>query len=83
MEPPKNINLADLRRFILAENPRIFRFEIEWAKNEGNAYYDNELLQQNLQVMGGDPFEQSNGAFQELNKLQYSYGMFQKNQVPQ
>jgi hypothetical protein len=56
VEPPKNINLADLRRFILAENPRIFRFEIEWAKNEGNAYYDNELLQQNLQVMGGDPF---------------------------
>jgi hypothetical protein len=67
----------------LAESPRIFRFEIEWAKREGEAYQDNALLQQNLQVMGGDPFEQSNGAMQELQKLQYSYGMFQNgNQVP-
>lgn len=32
--------------------------------------------------MGGDPFQQSNGAFQELQKFQYSYGMFQNNQAP-
>lgn len=83
-EPPKNVSLPDLRRYILSENPRIFRFEIEWAKREGNAYEDNGLLQQNLEMMGGDPFQQSNGAFQELQKMQYSYGMFQNNgnQVP-
>lgn len=69
IEPPKNIALPLLRRYILAENPRIFRFEIEWAKREGNAYEDNELLQQNLQAMGGDPFLQSNGALQELQKI--------------
>jgi hypothetical protein len=81
IEPPKNIALGELKRFILAENPRIFRFEIEWTKHEGNAYQDNELLRQNLEIMGGDPFEQSNGALQELQKLQYSYGMFQNNQI--
>jgi hypothetical protein len=45
-----------LRRYILAESPRIFRFEIEWAKREGEAYEDKELLQNNIAMMGGDPF---------------------------
>jgi len=45
-----------LHRFILAENPRIFRFEIEWTKREGNVFEDNEMLQHNIQAMGGDPF---------------------------
>jgi hypothetical protein len=35
------------------------------------------MLQQNIQAMG----EQSNGALQELQKLQYSYGMFANNQI--
>lgn len=26
--------------------------------------------------MGGDPFQQSNGAFEQLEKVNYSYGMF-------
>jgi hypothetical protein len=30
--------------------------------------------------MGGDPFEQSNGVFKELEKASYSFGMFQKNE---
>lgn len=79
VEPPKMISLPDLRRYILSESPRIFRFEIEWTKREGKAYEDNELLQQNLAIMGGDPFQQSNGAVESLQKLQYSYGMFQNN----
>ena len=73
------VSLPDVHRFILGESPRIFRFEIEWAKREGNAYEDQALLQQNLEMMGGDPFQQSNGALQEMEKLQYSYGMFQNN----
>ena len=77
MPEPPSLSLPDLRRYILSENPRIFRFEIEWVKREGNAYEDNGLLQQNLEIMGGDPFQQSNGALQELQKMQYSYGMFQ------
>ena len=37
---------------------------------------DNTLLQQNIQMMGGDPFEQSNGVLEQLQQMQYSYGMF-------
>ena len=44
LEQPKNLSLGELRRYILAESPRIFRFEIEWAKREGVAYMDNNLL---------------------------------------
>jgi hypothetical protein len=80
LEPPKNLSLKDLKRYILAENPRIFRFEIEWAKREGLAYEDTNLLKKNIDIMGGDPFEQSNGAIQDLEKMSYSYGMFQNNQ---
>jgi hypothetical protein len=29
--------------------------------------------------MGGDPFQQSNGALQELEQRSYSYGMFNNN----
>jgi hypothetical protein len=36
--------LENLKRYILAENPRIFRFEIEWAKREGMVYEDLKLL---------------------------------------
>ena len=43
---------------------------------------DNGLLEKNIAIMGGDPFLQSNGAFQELEKISYSYGMFQNNQNP-
>ena len=63
---PKAPSLPELRRYILAESPRIFRFEIEWTKKEGNAFEDVNLLQQNLDIMGGDPFQHSNGAIQEL-----------------
>lgn len=75
-EGPKNVNLNEVKRFILSEQPRIFRFEIEWTKREGQAFQDNALLEQNIQMMGGDPIEQSNGALEQLQKLQYSYGMF-------
>ncbi len=74
---PAPVNLADLRRFILAESPRIFRFEIEWAKREGLVFEDTSLLRSNIAALGGDPFEQSNGALQELEKRAYSYGMFE------
>ena len=63
---PKALSLPELRRYILAESPRIFRFEIECTKKEGNAFEDVNLLQQNIDVMGGDPFQQSSGAIQEL-----------------
>jgi hypothetical protein len=26
--------------------------------------------------MGGDPFQQSNGVFEQLEKVNYSFGMF-------
>lgn len=42
------------------------------------------MLQQNIQIMGGDPFQSSNGALQQLDQMNYSYGMFgnQGNQMP-
>ena len=52
------------------------RFEIEWTKHEGNSGQNQQLLNQNLNVMGGDPFQQSNGVFEQLEKVNYSYGMF-------
>lgn len=64
-----------MKRFILAGNPRIFRFEIEWAKREGQVYEDMDLLKNNIDALGGDPFQQTNGAFQELQK-NYNYGLF-------
>lgn len=36
-EPPPQLQLDKIRRNIIAENPRIMRFEIEWAKHEGNS----------------------------------------------
>lgn len=33
------------------------RFEIEWNKHEGNSGFNEQLLQQNIEVIGGDPFE--------------------------
>jgi hypothetical protein len=78
---PNNLNLHELKRYILAESPRIFRFEIEWAKREGVALEDTDLLRNNIEAMGGDPFQQSNGALQELEQKSYSYGMF--NNSPQ
>ena len=68
--------MADLKRHILAESPPIFRFEIEWAKHEGLVYEDRNLLHRSIVNMGGDPFEQSNGVFKELEKASYSFGMF-------
>ena len=47
-ETPKNINLQELKRYILAEQPRIFRFEIEWTKREGQVMQDTALLKQNI-----------------------------------
>ncbi len=42
------------------------------------------MLQQNIQIMGGDPFQSSNGALQQMDQMNYSYGMFgnQGNQMP-
>ena len=34
------------------------------------------MLQENIQIMGGDPFQSSNGALQQLDQLNYSYGLF-------
>lgn len=65
-----------LKRYILSDNPRIFRFEIEWTLKEGQAIQDTQMLQENIQIMGGDPFQSSNGALQQLDQLNYSYGMF-------
>ena len=70
------MSLNDLKRHILADNPRIFRFEIEWALKEGQAVHDTQMLQENIQIMGGDPFQSSNGALQQLDQLNYSYGLF-------
>lgn len=70
------MSLNDLKRFILSDNPRIFRFEIEWTLKEGQAVQDTQMLQENIQIMGGDPFQSSNGALQQLDQLNYSYGLF-------
>ena len=48
MEAPQQLSMQDLNRYILNDNPRIFRFEIEWAKKEGEAVQDTQMLQQNL-----------------------------------
>ena len=45
------------------ENPRISHFQIEWMKKEGTAQEDIEGLQKNIEIMGGDPFVGSNGAY--------------------
>lgn len=37
MELPPQPILERIRRNIMSENPRIMRFEIEWAKREGNS----------------------------------------------
>jgi len=39
------LSLNDLKRHILADNPRIFRFEIEWTLKEGSAAQDTQMLQ--------------------------------------
>jgi hypothetical protein len=45
-------------------------------------YEDTNLLRNNIEALGGDPFNQSNGALQELEKRSYSYGMFQNQNNP-
>lgn len=42
------------------------RFEIEWNKQEGNSSQNMDILNKNLEVIGGDPFQQSNGVFEQL-----------------
>ncbi len=34
------------------------------------------MMEQNIAMMGGDPFNVNNGALDQLNKNNYSYGMF-------
>lgn len=76
MELPPQPILERIRRNIMSENPRIMRFEIEWAKREGNSGLNHQILQQSLEVTGGDPFQKSSGVLQQLEKMNYSYGMF-------
>ena len=76
IEPPPQPQLDRIQRRIMAEEPRIMRFEIEWAKQEGSANHNSQLLQNSIQVMGGDPFASSNGALAQLEATNYSYGMF-------
>lgn len=52
------------------------RFEIEWVEREGNSGLNQQILQQSLEVTGGDPFQKSSGVLQQLDKMSYSYGMF-------
>lgn len=47
-EVPAQIQLQKIRRRIIAENPRIMRFEIEWVKQEGSSAQNAELLKKNL-----------------------------------
>ena len=52
------------------------RFEIEWAKQEGYSGAHPQILQQNIEVIGDDPFQTSNGALEQMEKQNYAYGMF-------
>ena len=63
----------------MSENPRIMRFEIEWVQREGNSGLNQQILQQSLEITGGDPFKKSSGVLQQLEKMNYSYGMFGSN----
>lgn len=55
-----------MKRTIIGDKPRIMRFEIEWNKQEGNSSQNMDILNKNLEVIGGDPFQQSNGVFEQL-----------------
>jgi hypothetical protein len=39
------------------------RFEIEWTKKIGDSNHNDALLKKNLETIGGDPFQQSQGVF--------------------
>lgn len=66
-EPDQPLKIQSISRKIIAENPRVLRFDIEWNKQEGNSGYNEDLLQQTLKTMKGDPFQEStNGLFQQL-----------------
>lgn len=40
VDPPAQPDLNRVIRRIVAENPRIMRFEIEWSKHEGNSNFN-------------------------------------------
>jgi hypothetical protein len=66
-EPDQPLKIESISRKIISENPRVLRFDIEWNKQEGNSGYNEDLLQQTLKTMKGDPFQEStNGLFQQL-----------------
>ena len=48
MEVPPMPDLSKITRKIVAENPRIMRFEIEWNKHEGDSGFNEQLLQKNI-----------------------------------
>ena len=47
-EPPPHPILERIRRNIMADNPRIMKFEIEWVEKEGKSDLNKEILQQSL-----------------------------------
>lgn len=66
-EPDQPLKIESISRKIIAENPRVLRFDIEWNNQVGNSGYNENILQQTLKTMKGDPFEEStNGLFQQL-----------------
>lgn len=78
-EQPQNIDLTQLKRYILADSPRIFRFEIEWVAKDTQANYDQNIFNENIGMSGGDPFQSTNGALQALDQMNYSNCMFTNN----
>lgn len=50
----------------MSDNPRIMRYEIEWANHEGNSGFNANILEKNIQAVGGDPFQSYSNVFEKL-----------------